>query len=306
MRAWLRTGALLNTLWDGEPIRRRRMTTGTSFLPGRRVSAHIMVQPIAANRLLGDAELDGIGLLARFLIVAPDSTAGSRLFRQPTSAAWQALEDYNGRITALLDRETRRSADVPEALDPVPLTLHPDAQTMWIAFHDAVEAGQKDDGEFRSIRPFASKMAEHAGRLAAVLTVYTDPEAREVSAEAMAGGIGLAQHYAGRTTPAPWCRNGSTRPGAGRSAALNGGRHAQNPRCHLAEIYQRGLNAIGDAATARRIVEVLEEHGWVRRLPAGTELDGCGRRDAWGLCHERARFRSVGRAESPARDRHPT
>jgi hypothetical protein len=52
-------------------------------------------------------------------------------------------------------------------------------------------------------------------------------------------------------------------------------------RC-LAAIYQRGLNAIVDAATARSIVGVLEEHGYVRRLPAGMELDGAPRRDAWG------------------------
>ena len=34
--ARVRSGALLNQLWDGEPIRRRRVTTGTQFLPGRR------------------------------------------------------------------------------------------------------------------------------------------------------------------------------------------------------------------------------------------------------------------------------
>ena len=56
-----------------------------------------------------------------------------------------------------------------------------------------------------------------------------------------------------------------------------------DPRCHLAGIYQRGLNAIRDAATARRIVEVLEEHGYVDPLPRGTELDGAPRAEAWTL-----------------------
>jgi hypothetical protein len=52
------------------------------------------------------------------------------------------------------------------------------------------------DGEFASIRAFASKMPEHAGRLAAVLQVMDDPESTEVSAEAMANGIALTRHYA--------------------------------------------------------------------------------------------------------------
>jgi hypothetical protein len=66
----MRTGALLNVLWDGEPIRRARVLTGSAFLPGRRCSAHIMMQRVGAGGLFGDAMLDGLGLLARFLLVA--------------------------------------------------------------------------------------------------------------------------------------------------------------------------------------------------------------------------------------------
>ncbi len=79
--ARMRTGALLNTLWDGEPIRRSRVLTGAAFLPGRRCSAHVMMQPVVADRLFGDALLEGIGLLARVLLVAPESTAGTRCRR---------------------------------------------------------------------------------------------------------------------------------------------------------------------------------------------------------------------------------
>jgi hypothetical protein len=39
-------------------------------------------------------------------------------------------------------------------------------------------------------------MAEHAGRLAAVLSVYADPDAIEVSGKVMACGVALAQHFA--------------------------------------------------------------------------------------------------------------
>ena len=77
------TGALLNTLWDGNPIRRVRVLTGNAFLPGRRCSAHVMMQRVVADKLLGDAVLDGIGMMARMLIVEPESTVGTRLFRDP-------------------------------------------------------------------------------------------------------------------------------------------------------------------------------------------------------------------------------
>jgi hypothetical protein len=47
------TGALLNTLWDGNPIRRLRVLTGNAFLPGRRCSTHVMMQRVVADKLLG-------------------------------------------------------------------------------------------------------------------------------------------------------------------------------------------------------------------------------------------------------------
>jgi hypothetical protein len=101
----MRTAALLNSLWDGEPIRRQRIGTGTTFLPGRRCCAHIMMQQVVADRLLGDSMLDGMGMLARMLIVAPESTAGTRLFKRDEPGNAAILQFYNDRIAALLRME---------------------------------------------------------------------------------------------------------------------------------------------------------------------------------------------------------
>ena len=98
----------------------------------------------------------------------------------------------------------------------------------------------------------------------------------------MACGIGLAKYYA----------TGALRLKGGAAVApeLRRAQHLlawwqgrADPQCHLAQIYQRGPNAIRDAATAQRLVAVLEDHGWVRRQKAGTEVDGARRRDAWVL-----------------------
>jgi hypothetical protein len=274
----MRTAAMLNVLWDGEPIRRARVATGRKFLPGRRCSAHLMMQHVVAERLLGDPMLDGIGLLSRMLIVAPETTAGTRLWREPPADAVAALHDYDARLMTF-DREPRMCGD---ALDPLPLTLHADARAMWIAFHDHIELAMGEGGAYAPIRAFAAKMAEHAGRLAAVLAIYADPETVEVPAWAMAGGTELAQHYAAEL----FRLIGTASVSADLRLAqrlLAWWQARSEPRCHLANIYQRGLNAIGDAATARRIVAVLEEHGWLRRLPGGTVLDGSPRREAWEL-----------------------
>jgi Protein of unknown function (DUF3987) len=276
------TGALLNTLWDGNPIRRLRVLTGNAFLPGRRCSTHVMMQRVVADKLLGDPVLDGIGLMARMLIVEPESTVGSRPFREAPSECAPILRVYVDRMMALLTREPTTAPDAPDVLDPPAMTLTADARALWVQFHDAVESELRPSGALHSIRAFGAKMAEHAGRLAAVLTVYGNPDAMYVDGPTMACGIELAKHYAAEMLR---LQGGATVSPDLRLAArlLTWWQERSDPRCHLAAIYQTGPGALREAAIARRIVGILEEHGWVRRLSPGTEVGGSARRDAWEL-----------------------
>ncbi|GAN79024.1 YfjI family protein [Acidocella aminolytica] len=279
--AKIRTAALLNTLWDGAPIRRRRVLTGTAFLPGRRCSMHLMAQPAVAETLTCDPAFADIGLLARVLLVAPKSTAGTRFYREAPKEAAVVLAKYKDKLSHFLDKKPR-ILDGSGGLDPQPIVLSHDARAMLIAFHDDVERGLAPEGVYSTIRGFGSKMAEHAGRIAAILELYGTPEAEEISAASMANGIAMAEYYA--------CEMKRLSEGASIAPDLKLARRlvdwwqaSGKPKRHLAEIYQRGLNAIADASTARRIITILEESGWVTRLPPGTVLDGKPRRDAWEL-----------------------
>ncbi len=278
----MQTGALFNTLWDGAPIRRSRVLTGTAFLPGRRCSAHVMMQRVVADKLLGDAVLDGIGMTARMLIVEPESTIGIRPFREAPAACSEVLRAYSDRIIELLNRQPTTAPDSPCVLDPPAMTLPAETRALWVDFHDAVERDLAPGGALHSIRAFGAKMAEHAGRLAAVLTVYADAGTMEVGAEALACGIMLAQHYAAEMLR---LQGGATVSPDLRLAArlVTWWETRPDPRCHLAAIYQTGPGALRDSATARRIIGILVEHGWLVRLPIGTEIDGSRRRDAWEL-----------------------
>jgi hypothetical protein len=272
---------LLNTLWDCSPIRRRRVATGAMFLPGRRLSTHLMVQPGVAEILTNDAALVDVGLLARVLIVAPASTAGTRFFRNAPTECAAILASYKERVTEFLDRKPEL-LDGCDGLNPFVLTLTPDARDMLIAFHDDVEGRMKPDGELSTIKGFASKMAEHAGRIAAVLAAYADPKVTDVTADQMACGIELAQYYGAQMKR---LANGAAISPDLKLAQrlLQWWQERPEKRCHLAAIYQRGLNALSDASTARRIVAILEDHGWISRLAPGILLDGKPRREAWEL-----------------------
>jgi hypothetical protein len=51
------------------------------------------------------------------------------------------------------------------------------------------------------------------------------------------------------------------------------------PAISLPDIYQRSLNAIRDQATARRLVTLLEDHGWLVKILEGAIVGGFRRRE---------------------------
>ena len=80
-------------------------------------------------------------------------------------------------------------------LEPRLLPLSPGARRNWQAFHDRVEKNLGLGGRLEPISGFAAKMAEHAARLAAVITWWVDPNAETIEAEILAGAIELVEHY---------------------------------------------------------------------------------------------------------------
>ena len=278
----MRSGALFNTLWDGDPIRRLRLGTGETFLPGRRCSAHIMLQLVVANKLFGDAMLDGIGFLARMLIVVPDSTAGTRLFREPDSGTDAVLNDYNTRITRLLKRQYVTRPNMPDALDPPPMRLTDEAKMAWIGFYDECERAIAPGGALSTIRAFGAKLAEHAGRLAAVLTLFGDPDAMEVPPVAIKSAVTLARYYAGEMLR---LSGGAAISAELRTAQclLKWWQQQAASVLHLATIYQRGPAGLRDARPARAAVNILHDHGWIEPLSPGTVVEGKARKEVWRL-----------------------
>lgn len=87
----LKTAAGLSGLWDGKPIDRVRGGDGSTKLYGRRVSLHLMVQPEVSQLMLSNPVLIGQGLLSRCLVTWPESTAGTRPYREEDLSASNRL-----------------------------------------------------------------------------------------------------------------------------------------------------------------------------------------------------------------------
>jgi hypothetical protein len=279
----LRTAAGMSAVWDGEPIRRVRAGDGITILPGRRVSMHLMVQSAVADIWLRDRLLRDQGLLSRMMMTAPDSAMGSRLWHDEAPETAPAMARYGARLLSILETPLPLAAGKPNELAPRGLPLSDTARRMWIGFVDAIEKRLGPDGELRPISGIANKLPEHAARLAGELTCVRNIDAGEIAGAEMAAGIELAQHYAAEALRLhSGCQVSEKLRMAQRvlNWLLNGW---AEPVVSLPDLYQRGPSAIRDGETARRIVEILEEHGWLARIPQGAVVAGTRRRDAWRI-----------------------
>lgn len=172
-----RTIETMCRLWDGALLTRTRGTAGESgFLSGRRLSTHLMMQPVVAEKVMGDTLLQDQGFLPRFLISREPSIIGTRFLadRSPGDSVEtdRAIADYSRRIDAL----ARHDLPINDAgeLEPALMPIDGAAFDAFSILHDGIEAELTQDGHFYDVRAFASKAAENAARLAAVMAVVEE------------------------------------------------------------------------------------------------------------------------------------
>lgn len=262
MSAEKRLGTLttLSRLWDRGEFDRVRVGDGSGSYYGRRLNLHLMVQPSVASLLLADPLAREQGFLARCLVSYPRSTAGTRQYVEADLGQTPQYRAFMDRMDCLLERELPLT-DIGE-LDPPNIALTPPAKRTWIALYNDNEMALGNNGRLAPIRSFAAKAPEHITRLAGTFAVFEGDVAVHEShidraadlmghylSEALrlwgAGQVSVELHLAQEVLV--WLRN---KMGPGRSIAL-------------AEIYRNGPSAIRSAGAARKVMRLLEHHGWV-------------------------------------------
>jgi Protein of unknown function (DUF3987) len=278
--AKMRTAAGLSKLWDGAMIKRVRSGDGNLILPGKRLSLHLMVQPIVADALFRDPLLQGQGLLSRLLTSVPDSTSGTRLWKDPEPESDTALKRYGARILSIFKRPapTKKRNEV----DPRELPLSEEATGRWIIFADHVEERLAPGAEFNEIRGLGNKLGEHAVRIADVLSLVENLNAAEISAGHLEAGMTLAEYYASEADRLLGAARVRSEIKIARRLLDWLLREWDEGVISLPDIYQR-LRPIDDAETARKYVAILKRHGWLEKIPAGAKVAGQRRREAWRI-----------------------
>jgi putative DNA primase/helicase len=163
----MRTLGSLNVLWDGGVLPVDRVGGGSFTVRGARLSISLQVQPAVLRDFMeGNKGLArGSGFLARFLLSAPESRQGTRMFQEPPPK-WPALDAFNARIAELL--ATKATINDDGSLSPVVLDLSREAKAAWVEYHDRIEKEIGPIGDLADVRDVAAKAADNIARLAAL------------------------------------------------------------------------------------------------------------------------------------------
>ncbi len=193
------TAAGLCSLWDGQELKRTRVLDGIYSLPGRRLALHLMIQPGIASKLFNDRELEDIGLLSRILAAAPESIAGTRMYKEPAPWANRTVDTFKQVILEIFRRPWPTAEGCKNILRPRPLPFSSEAKAIWVGFHNEVEKNISPGGKYEQIKGFGGKLPEQAARIAGILTLVDNLDAEEIPGNIMKSACRVARFYAGET-----------------------------------------------------------------------------------------------------------
>jgi hypothetical protein len=270
-------------LWDGSGVDRVRAGDGAEAFYGIRLACHILVQPIAAMGLLADPIANGQGFLARFLMCHPVSEIGFRLRTGYDPDSNRIIERFAARIRDCLEADLPIAENTRNRLEPHQLPLAPDARALLQAYALKIEGLQAPGQALSTVTAFASKSAEQAARIAGVLTLFSDRNARHVKCDRMVDGINLAQFYlseALRLTDAAIIPQEIQRAETLRLWLLE---HWSDPLVNIRVIVRNGPSSLRDAEKAKAAVSILEQNDWLIKFDESAVVDGMKSRHVWRI-----------------------
>lgn len=184
----LRSSAGFSSLWDRGEVKRVRATQNeTLFLSDKRLTMHLMAQPSVMLPWLSNVDLQGQGIFSRLLMVYPESKIGKRKYKEADHEAFEKLSYYQERTKNLLERSNANN-------EIHPIRLSEGAKRSWINFVNDIEHEMGEGRRLANVRNFVNKSSEHVCRIGAILTIFEDSQAIEITEDTLDMAISLIRY----------------------------------------------------------------------------------------------------------------
>ena len=173
----------INEIWSGGSIQLDRKSAGSIYVEDPRLSVLIMVQPDVHDiymRRVGKQSRSS-GMLARFLVLEPNSMIGKR-----TPSVSATPDRYFLQLSNIIRRFLIKTVDVTEGRRKRELIkLSPQAVSRFFEISNNIEINSAPGGIYQGFEDHASKLPENILRVAAVLQIFDNGMSREITVEAL-------------------------------------------------------------------------------------------------------------------------
>ncbi len=143
-----------------------------------------------------------------------------------------------------------------------------------------MEKAQAQGGPYEDAKAFASKTAEHAARIAGVLTTFAEPEAMSIDGETMARAVSLASFYAEEVTR---LQNAAVIPPEVQQAErMKDWLLTKWREEFISAAIAAQHSPIRNTPNCRKALFFLEVYGWLVKAN-GSEVEGKMRKEAWRI-----------------------
>lgn len=186
----------INRLWSSGSTVISRATKEDTVLDEARLMLMLMVQHGVLQHYMeaqGQQARDS-GMLARFLVCAPQSVRGQRFYSLHSTPALEAWEQAEARLVELT-RENLILVHAPETPRQV-IEFTEQGAHYWVQVANEIERQMGPAGYFEACPDHGSKLAENIARVAALIHVFEDINGG-ISAEKVQMAADLCLYYSG-------------------------------------------------------------------------------------------------------------
>ncbi|HTJ70253.1 MAG TPA: DUF3987 domain-containing protein [Actinospica sp.] len=247
----------------GDEMRTNRKSRAKEQIDEPALTLGICTQPATLATLGGIEGSDERGLFARFLYTIPEVRIGYR-DPDPTPRDPAIHETYHANIKAL-------TLSLANLKDPIRLTLSPKAQEMQAAISADYEKRLRPDADLAGIVDWAGKAVGACMRIAGLLHLaehLKDGYAKPISFETVTAAYELIDYYTQHALAAYDAMAADTTAERAR-ALLTWIRNTGAARFTARDAFRnQNRNRFPKMADLDTALTLLEQHGYLRRLPA--------------------------------------